>query len=150
MSKKSPKIASLIEDCQGKSHPAHYLAYFKCFNSQFYYESHDVLEELWLQDRNSPDYGYFKALIQAAGGFVHLKLQGQSPEHHVHGKRLYPAAKLFRLALKNLEPYGSLYMDFNLDEFRVLINGYLKALESSDFQINPYHQESPPQIALAE
>ena len=48
MSKKSAKIAALIESCRGRKLDAHYLGYFECFNRGLFYESHDVLEELWL------------------------------------------------------------------------------------------------------
>src|SRR6266850_7200307 len=50
VSKKSAKIATLIGSCQGRDIDAHYLGYFECFNHGFYYEAHDVLEELWLRD----------------------------------------------------------------------------------------------------
>ena len=52
-------------------HP-YYLAFFRCWNEQRYYEAHDVLEQLWLKTK-SPDADYFKGLIQAAGAFVHLQ-----------------------------------------------------------------------------
>src|SRR5438067_657768 len=30
----------------------HYQGFFQCFNEQRYYEAHDVLEHLWLQNRD--------------------------------------------------------------------------------------------------
>ena len=57
-----------------------YLAYFVCFNTQEYYEAHDVLEHLWLQ-REDENHAFFKGLIQLAGAFVHLKKQNLRPEH---------------------------------------------------------------------
>ena len=50
VNRKSAKIAALIESCRGGSQDAHYLGYFKCFNEGLFYESHDVLEELWLAE----------------------------------------------------------------------------------------------------
>ena len=73
VSKKSGKIATLIDDCRGKGMDAHYLGYFECFNRQLFYEAHDVLEELWLAQRNQPNDLFFKGLIQLAGAFVHLQ-----------------------------------------------------------------------------
>ena len=52
MSKKSAMIAALIASCQGRELDAHYLGYFECFNRGLFYEAHDVLEELWLPNRN--------------------------------------------------------------------------------------------------
>jgi hypothetical protein len=49
VSKKSAKIAALIDSCRGQELDAHYLGYFECFNRGLFYESHDVLEELWLE-----------------------------------------------------------------------------------------------------
>ena len=60
MSKKSAKIAALIESCRGRGWDAHYLGYFECFNRGLFYEAHDVLEELWLQDRNGPNGNFYK------------------------------------------------------------------------------------------
>src|SRR5882724_4887582 len=96
MSKKSAKIAALIDACRGQDLPAHYLGYFECFNRQMFYEAHDVLEELWLADRRGPNYGFYKGLIQFTGAFVHLQKD-----------RLRPAAALFKLSRSYLEKYPS-------------------------------------------
>src|ERR1041385_8589373 len=98
MSKKSAAIAGLIEGLRGRELDAHYLGYFACFNRQLYFEAHDVLEELWLTDRNGPNGAFYKGLIQLAGAFVHLKKN-----------RLRPAAALFKLADANLKPYAPLH-----------------------------------------
>lgn len=85
-----------------------YLGYFECFNTQRYYEAHDVLEHLWLKDgREALDYAFYKGLIQLAGGFVHLKLQNAQPSHPKHGRRLPPARRLFLRAAENLSLYGN-------------------------------------------
>ena len=84
----------------------YYRGFFQCWNEQRYYEAHDVLEQLWLKTK-SEDANFFKGLIQAAGAFVHLQKKFQHPTHPKHGRRLSPAARLFRLAEKisnNLRP----------------------------------------------
>ena len=53
------------------------------------------------------DAQYFKGLIQAAGAFVHLQKHFEHPTHPKHGRRLAPAVRLFRLAEKNLAPFGA-------------------------------------------
>ena len=80
MSHKSPKIEALIADIPDDGlHARHYLGFFKCFNAQFYYEAHDVLEELWLPLRGTPQARFYQGLIQVAGGFVHLQKNRIAP-----------------------------------------------------------------------
>src|SRR6201987_2011753 len=86
------------------NHPF-YRAYFRCWNEQRYYEAHDVLEQLWLNNATADD-NFFKGLIQAAGAFVHLKKNFEHPTHAKHGRRLRPAVKLFELAEKNLARFA--------------------------------------------
>ncbi len=95
MSHKSPKIDALLA-----GHPElpgfnrHYVGFFRCFNAQLYYEAHDILEEVWLPIRSTPQSKFYKGLIQMAGGFVHLQKQ-----------QLGPASRLFAFALVNFDPY---------------------------------------------
>src|SRR5256885_10158201 len=98
MSSKSGRIAALIQSCQGQQYDAHYLGYFELFNRGLFYESHDVLEELWLPVRQKPEGAFYKGLIQLAGAFVHLQKN-----------RLRPAAALFKLARNNLQSYSPLH-----------------------------------------
>jgi predicted metal-dependent hydrolase len=137
MSKKSPKIAALIEECQGQSFDAHYLGYFECFNRGLFYEAHDVLEELWLAQRHGPNYGFYKGLIQLAGAFVHLQKN-----------RLKPAAALFKLSQKYLGDYPARHEDLDLIEVRATIDLWIELLESSCFTQNPLLREAPPRLAL--
>ena len=118
MSKKSEKIAALIESCRGQTLDAHYLAYFQCFNQQLFYEAHDVLEELWLTDRHGPSGAFYKGLIQLAGAFVHLQKS-----------RPGPAAALFKLAQTNLGAYPAGYERLDLLAILALIRNWLATLE---------------------
>ncbi len=137
MSKKSAKIASLIENCLGKDLDAHYLAYFECFNRGLFYEAHDVLEELWLADRQGPNYAFYKGMIQLAGAFVHLQKN-----------RLRPSAALFKLARTNLEKYppGHEYLD--VAAVLKLIEKWLYELESDQFVVNPLTTANAPKLQL--
>lgn len=133
MSKKSGKIAALIAGCQGKPRNAHYLGYFECFNQGLFYEAHDVLEELWLGQRDGPNYSYYKGLIQLAGAFVHLQKN-----------RLRPSAALFKLARTNLAKYPTPYEGLDLGAMSTLIESWLGALENSDFATNPLKPDNHP------
>lgn len=137
MSKKSAKIAALIDGCRGGELDAHYLGYFECFNRRLFYEAHDVLEELWLADRHGPDGAYYKGLIQLAGAFVHLQKT-----------RLRPAAALFKLARANLQSYPSPHRRLDLAAVGLLIDQWLRSLEAGQYERNPYEESTAPRLEL--
>ena len=97
---------------EGGFHPC-YLDYFRLFNAQEYYEAHDVLEHLWL-DAEGERHVFYKALIQFAGGYVHLQHHRREPAHRVHGRRLRPAARLFRRSAQLLSVLPSEYEGLGL------------------------------------
>jgi hypothetical protein len=143
VSKKSAKIAALIESCQGRALEAHYLGYFECFNSGLFYEAHDVLEELWLLDRRGTDGDFFKGLIQFAGGFVHLQ------KHTARQPRLRPAAALLKLARANLGKYPTPHRQLDVCGVIAVIDRWLEELESDGFARNPLLVRAAPQLKLS-
>ena len=135
---KSPKIDAMLAgfaDLPGLDR--HYVGFFRCFNQQLYYEAHDVLEEVWLPIRGTPQAKFYQGLIQMAGGFVHLKKN-----------RLGPAARLFALALANFEPYPSSHAGIDLNLSRKICRNYRQAVLDSGEQVNPWTPESAPQLPL--
>jgi hypothetical protein len=153
---KGERISRFVEELEGQApeaangeiaqHPC-YRGFFRCWNEQRYYEAHDVLEHLWLSTR-SEDYGYFKGLIQAAGGFVHLQKHFEHPTHPKHGKRLGPAVRLFALAEANLEPFGAMRHGFNVDGLRALMAHTAREIVDSDFTRNPWRPDAAPKLQL--
>ena len=153
---KGQRISQLVEEQSGTApeqasdeiaaHPC-YLGFFRCWNEQRYYEAHDVLEHLWLRTK-SDDANYFKGLIQAAGGFVHLQKQYARPTHPKDGRRMHPAVRLFRLAEKNLTPYGPTRHRFDVDDFLVLLRRQVDEILASDHKKNPWSPATAPQITL--
>jgi predicted metal-dependent hydrolase len=139
VSKKSPKIATLIADCAVDGLDAHYVGYFRCFNAGLFYEAHDVLEELWLGQRDAPNYGFYKGLIQFAGAFVHLQ-KG----------RLRPAAALFRLSRTYLGKYPAIHERLDLAEVLRLGDEWVARLEAGRFERNPFDGHNAPQLQLLE
>ena len=137
MSKKSAKIAALIESCRGQELDAHYLGYFECFNRALFYESHDVLEELWLQDRHGPEGNFYKGLIQFAGAFVHLQKN-----------RLRPAAALFKLSQTYLARYSSPHEQLDVRHLIELATEWVSLLEHNSYTRNPLEERPPPRLAL--
>ena len=110
MSNKGKRIAAMAGQFhQGKLNP-HYTGYFELFNQQKFFEAHEVLEHIWLADKQGPNGAFYKGLIQLAGAFVHLQKN-----------RLRPAAALFELARTNLEKYPFAHEDLNLQTVGALI-----------------------------
>src|ERR1041385_2314825 len=137
MSKKSAQIAALIDGCRNQDLNAYYLGYFECFNRGLFYEAHDVLEELWLLDRQSPNYSFYKGLIQLAGAFVHLQKN-----------RLRPSAALFKLAEANLKQYPDVHEHLDVAKALVLIETWLQRLEAGRFEVNPLVPGAEPEVKL--
>ena len=137
VSRKSAKIAALIEECRGQALDAHYLGYFECFNRQLFYEAHDVLEELWLADRKGPNDAFYKGLIQLAGAFVHLQKN-----------RLRPSAALLKLARANFEKYPPVHQHLNVRQVSKVIDEWLEQIESHGFAVNPLSSAKPPRLGL--
>jgi predicted metal-dependent hydrolase len=124
-----------------------YRAFFHCWNDKHYYEAHDVLEQLWLKTK-SPDADYFKGLIQAAGAFVHLQKCFEHPLHAKHGKRLFPAVRLFRLAEKNLSRFAPRHYRLDVAGFCQLLHESADQIVASDYKINPWSPETAPKLKL--
>ena len=139
MSKKSALIAELIANCQGRELDARYLGYFECFNQGLFYEAHDVLEELWLPNRNGANGPFYKGLIQLAGAFVHLQ-KG----------RLQPAVALLKLAYANLQKYPAIHERLAVNDVLGLIGHWRERLETNCATCNPLSAETAPRLALLE
>jgi len=147
MSHKSPAIAKRIAHLQGREQPAHLLGWLECFNAGEFYEAHDVLEDLWLKERETPNANFYKGLIQLAGAFVHLKMH-ENPDYPAAGPRLRPAAKLLELAQSNLNQFNPAPHDFGQAAAINLIHHWLDLLKAGEFRSNPLKEESPPHLAL--
>ena len=137
MSRKSARIAKMVEQFGDEKLEPHYTGYFDCFNRQLFYEAHEVLEHLWLQDRYGPNGAFYKGLIQLAGAFVHL--QKNRPQ---------PAAALFKLALANLEKYPYQHERLDVATACGLIRNWLGSLEATHFEKNPFTSENQPKLVL--
>ena len=147
MSHKNPAIAERIAHLQGREQPAHLLGWLECFNVGEFYEAHDVLEDLWLEERENPNADFYKGLIQLAGAFVHLKMH-ENPDYPAAGHRLRPAAKLLKLARGNLKPFNPAPHGFDQPAAIDLIHHWLSLLKADEFRSNPLKRESPAHLAL--
>ncbi len=137
MTDKSAEIAALIESCRGRDLDAHYLVFFECFNRQWFYEAHEVLETLWLPNRQAPNHLFYKGLIQLAGAFV-----------HVQKGRPGPATSLLKLSLANLRQFPSVHERLNVAEVLQMAETWLQQLESGQLDAKPLTPVTAPQIHL--
>ena len=136
MGHKSHKIASIIHSLDGSQFDPHYLGFFECFNKRLFFEAHEVLEELWLQQRGAPNDLFFKGLIQLAGAFVHIQK-----------KRRQPAISLFQLARRNLGKYPATYESLDLAKLQTLIDSWIESLETNPHLCDPL-ESSWPNLSL--
>jgi predicted metal-dependent hydrolase len=126
----------------------YYSAFFQLWNAQKYYEAHDVLEQLWLGEKDAELARFYQGLIQAAGAFVHLQKNFQHPSHLKHSRRLPPAMRLFELALRNLEDLPNEFQALDLARFRELLTRYREEIVAADFRRNPWSPATAPRLNL--
>ncbi len=137
VSKKNEHIADLTRDCHGQGLEPHYLGFFVCFNQGRYFEAHEVLEHLWLVDRDGPNYSFYKGLIQLAGAFVHLQKN-----------RPGPAASLFKLSRANLEKYPASHEQLDVSKVLQLIASWLNKLAAGKPSLNFLTPDTAPRLTL--
>lgn len=135
---KHEKIAVLLERFKGREWDPHYLGFFECFNRQLYFEAHEVLEGLWLEQRGSPQALFYKGLIQLAGAFVHLQKN-----------RAQPAMALLGLARQNLKAYPDSHQGLNLIKVLALVDETIEELKAAKPEGAPlFSPEVAPRIFL--
>lgn len=147
MTHKSGWISERVAHLAGEIHDARYLGYFECFNTGDFYEAHDVLEDLWLETRGQPDADFYKALIQLAGGFVHLTMH-ENPKWPAAGPRLRPAHKLMGMARGYLEKYPETHHGMEKAGVFHVIDHWRNQLEMDDFTVNPLHDQPSPHLPI--
>jgi len=137
MSQKHAKVEAMVDEFRGQDLNAYYLAYFGCFNRQLYFEAHEVLEVLWLGQRQGPNGAFYKGLIQLAGGFVHLQKN-----------RPGPAGALFKLAQTNLGRYPSLHEQLEVARVQQLIDEWLTRLAAEGAPTAFWVKVNGPELTL--
>ena len=87
------------------------------FNQQLFFECHETLEEIWLEERGE-DRKFYQGIIQIAAGY--FKLQQGVPAG---------AIKLWRMGLEKLELYSPVYLGVELASFSAAVKRHLDELE---------------------
>jgi predicted metal-dependent hydrolase len=137
MKHKAERIRAFLQPFQGRSLDAHYLAFFACFNEQHFYEAHEVLEELWLVQRDGPNGDFYKGLIQLAGAFV-----------HVQKGRPGPALALLTLAQKHLREFPATHQGLHQGSVLALIDTWTRRLTSSNARTDTLVLETAAELRL--
>jgi len=88
------------------------------FNQQLFFECHETLEEIWLEDHGD-DRLFYQGIIQIAAGY--FKWQQGVP---------IGAIKLWRMGLQKIEPYGLIHLGVNIEALAEAVKKNLAELES--------------------
>jgi predicted metal-dependent hydrolase len=106
------------------------------FNQGLFFESHETLEEIWLEERGE-DRKFFQGLIQIAAGY--FKLQQGVPAG---------AIKLWRMGLDKLALYGPTYEGIALESLNDSVRASLELLEVSQREGTAPPTLEPPLIHI--
>ncbi|OUM86432.1 MAG: hypothetical protein BAA01_06690 [Bacillus thermozeamaize] len=101
-----------------KRYPDLYYRFFEQFNQGEYYACHDLLEELWMEDRSNK---FLQGLLQMAVAI-----------HHIQNGNVIGARRLFQSAQAYLQPYRPRYWDVNLEIVLQYIDECLRLLPAAD------------------
>jgi uncharacterized protein len=104
------------------------------FNQQLFFECHETLEEIWLEEHGE-DRKFYQGIIQIAAGYY--KLQQGVP---------VGAIKLWRTGIEKVESYGPIYLGVNVETLVKAVRANLAQLESG--QPNTTDTLVPPTINL--
>ncbi len=140
------RVAALGRADGSPHHPC-YLEYFRLFNAQSYYAAHDMLEHVWIGSRGER-HAYYKALIQFAGGFVHLQHHHRDALHRIHGRRLRPASRLFLRSAELLAAFPPTYEGASVADIRAMALATAGDLAAGGFERNPWSPERAPRLLL--
>lgn len=95
-------------------YPDEYYQFFEKFNLGEYYECHDLLEEIWMTDKQNK---FLQGMLQTAVGIYHFE------NGNIDGSR-----KLFHSAYRYLQPYRPKYWDLELEPVITFIEKALSVL----------------------
>src|SRR5579872_2327571 len=88
-----------------REYPAQYLEGLRLFNAEDFFESHEVLEELWSETQDERK-KFYQGLIQAAVALLHFG-----------NGNLGGAKKVYLTSRKYLQAYGPEFEGLNLARF---------------------------------
>ena len=87
------------------------------FNSGRYWDAHEAWEREWTPDRQGPDAGFYKGLIQVAAGCLHYTRQNRRG-----------AVNKWHSGANYLRPYLPRHRGLALEPLVRSVDGYLEAM----------------------
>jgi hypothetical protein len=119
-------------------HPPEFYKGLELFNREFYYECHDLWEEVWA-DAKGKNKIFYQALIMSA---VSL--------YHFGNENLEGALSCFHKALKQFSQLPEIFLSLNLSEFVGRMEEFYDGI-SVETQVTPALLQKPrPRINLME
>jgi predicted metal-dependent hydrolase len=112
-----------------------YLKGLELFNQEQFYDCHDTLEELWLEDSSSTDRIFYQGLIQTAVAFYHL----------IDGKPGAARAMLVR-AMEKLAAYPERHRGIELESLRLQLREWKQLLDGCIRERAPVPPKPFPRI----
>jgi uncharacterized protein len=106
------------------------------FNQQLFFECHETLEEIWLEDHGE-NRNFYQGIIQIAAGY--FKWQQGVPAG---------AVKLWRTGLEKIVPYSPIHLGVNIEALTEAVKRNLAELESSQQSGDPPAKLDIPSIRL--
>jgi uncharacterized protein len=95
------------------------------FNEKLFFECHETLEEIWLEEHGE-DRAFYQGIIQIAAGY--FKFQQEVPAG---------ALKLWRSGLEKIEPYGPVHLGVDLESLVEAVKENLHDLEAAQQKQTP-------------
>jgi uncharacterized protein len=102
------------------------------FNQQLFFECHETLEGIWLEDHGE-DRKFYQGIIQIAAGY--FKWQQGVPAG---------ALKLWQMGLDKLEPYGPVHLGVELGSLIANVKEHLRQLQAAQERGSELPALEPP------
>ena len=103
-----------------------YVEGLRLFNEGRYWESHDVLEQLWRRlDKDHPHKKFYQAIILLAAAFLHRDRARENKRRSAP-----PALRCYRSCLTKLEGLPNEFLGLDLEDLRGATSGCFRVLES--------------------
>lgn len=106
------------------------------FNRGLFYQCHETLEEIWLEDRG-PEREFYQGLIQVAAGY--FKWEQEVPRG---------AVKLLRAGIERLRPYRPVCRGVCVAEFLAAVEADLAVVEAARDRGGEVPELRAPRLSL--
>lgn len=107
------------------------------FNRRYYWETHEVLEGLWMHEHGKPRL-FYQGIIQASAALYHVL--NANPKGVI---------KLAEESIKKLQPYSPKYMEIEIDSLVHTMEDYIQQAKDILGQLRPgFNYDQLPYLRL--